>query len=351
MGATSFRLTERPLAEEYDVALLDLDGVVYIGPDAVRHAGASLSQARAVGMRLAFVTNNASRTPESVATHLTRIGVAADPDEVVTSAQAAARVVADLVPAGSPVLMVGADGLEQALLERGLVPVTSLDDGPKAVVQGYGPDVGWRQLAEASFAVQHGLPWVASNADLTLPTPRGQAPGNGALVAVVRLATGRDPLVAGKPEPPMHREAMLRTGAERPLVVGDRLDTDIEGANRSGVDSLLVLTGVTRPHQVVLAPAHLRPTYVAADLRALVERQPRLTGDSPVVLADGWRAEVRDGRLQLAGAADSTAEQFSAVAALQAACAAAWAADPRTLDARQVRDEIEAAMGAVAQTR
>ncbi len=352
MNAMSLlRYTERPLAEEYDVALLDLDGVVYIGPDVVRHAGSSLAQARAVGMRLAFVTNNASRTPESIAIHLTRIGVAAEPDEVVTSAQAAARVVAELVPAGSPILMVGAEGLEHALLEQGLVPVTTLDDHPRAVVQGYGPDVGWRQLAEASFAVQRSLPWVACNTDPTLPTPRGQAPGNGALVQVVRIATGREPVVAGKPEPPMHREAMLRTGAERPLVVGDRLDTDIEGAHRGGVDSLLVLTGVTLPHQVVLAPAGMRPTFVGRDLRSLLDRQPRLAVDVPDARIDGWHASAHDGRLHLVRtASDSASEGDDGIGALRVACAAAWAADPGTLDPRQVRDEVEAAMHAGAST-
>ncbi|MGH8826024.1 MAG: HAD-IIA family hydrolase, partial [Jiangellaceae bacterium] len=257
------------LARSYDVALLDLDGVVYVGAEPVAHAPESLRAARVAGMHLAFVTNNAARTPEVVAEHLTSIGVNASSDEVVTSAQAAARVLDELLPAGSRVLVVGGDGLVAALAERGLTPVTSADADPAAVVQGFAPDVSWRLLAEGSYAVAAGLPWVASNVDRTIPTARGRAPGNGALVDAVRAATGREPVVAGKPEPPMHRETVLRTGARHPLVVGDRLDTDIEGANRAGVDSLLVFTGVTDPAELISAPPLLRPTYIGLDLRAL----------------------------------------------------------------------------------
>ena len=261
----------RTLAETYDVALVDLDGVVYVGPDAIDHAAAALAEARRAGMRLAFVTNNAARPPHTVAEHLGRLGVGVDVDEVITSAQAAARVLADELTAGARVLVVGGEGLAVALSERGLTPVSSADAEPAAVASGFHPDVGWRLLAEGAFAVATGILWVASNTDRTLPTPRGIAPGNGTLVDAVRSATGRDPIVAGKPEPPMHREMVLRTGARRPLVVGDRLDTDIEGARRAGVDSLLVLTGVTGPAQLVNAPPRHRPTFLAEDLRALAE--------------------------------------------------------------------------------
>ncbi|MDX6351815.1 MAG: glycerol-phosphatase, partial [Streptomyces sp.] len=237
--------SEQTLDTAYDTALLDLDGVVYAGGDAIAHAVESLGAAREHGMHLAYVTNNAARTPQAVAGHLTELGVPAEAGEVITSAQAVARLIADQVPQGARVLAVGGDGLLEALRERGLEPVSSADDDPAAVVQGYSPQVGWAQLAEASYAVNRGVPWFASNTDLTIPTARGTAPGNGALVEVVRIATGADPQIAGKPLPPMHRETVIRTGAKRPLVVGDRLDTDIEGANAGGVDSLLVLTGVT----------------------------------------------------------------------------------------------------------
>jgi HAD superfamily hydrolase (TIGR01450 family) len=307
------------LAEAYDAALLDLDGVVYLGPTAIPHASETLAQARRAGMRLAFVTNNAARTPETVAAQLTELGVPADVDEVATSAQAAARVLTELVPAGSAVLVVGGEGLEAALRARGLRPVRSLDDDPAAVVQGFHPSVGWEQLAEGTFAVRRGLPWVASNTDLTIPTQRGIGPGNGTLVEVIRLATGATPIVAGKPELALHRESAERVGAQRPLVVGDRLDTDILGATRADTDSLLVLTGVTDPAQLLSAPAQRRPTYLAEDLRGLLVAHEPVQLDGEVVRLREWRATVRDQRLELSGSG-------SRVDGLRAACVAAWGA-------------------------
>ncbi|MEZ0095106.1 glycerol 3-phosphatase-2 [Streptacidiphilus sp. EB129] len=315
-------LPEQPLYRIYDTALLDLDGVVYAGPRAIDHAVESLEQARAGGMRLAYVTNNASRTPQTVAAHLTELGVAAEPGDVITSAQAAARLVAGKVPEGAAVLVIGGEGLMEAVRERGLRPVRSLDDDPAAVVQGYDPTVGWQQLAEASYAVARGLPWVASNTDLTIPTARGTAPGNGTLVAAVRTATGVEPEVAGKPLPPMHRETVLRTGARRPLVVGDRLDTDIEGAFNGGVDSLLVFTGVSRPEELPEAPARFRPTYVAADLRGLLRVQPELlAGADGSHSCGGWTVTVRDGALRID--AKRGEDPYDGLRAL---CATAWAA-------------------------
>ncbi|HUR73757.1 MAG TPA: HAD-IIA family hydrolase [Sporichthya sp.] len=305
------------LVERYDAGLLDLDGVVYIGPEPVPHASESLAQARARGMRLAFVTNNASRTPQEVAAHLTELGVAADPAEVATSAQAAARLVAGLVAPGSAVLVVGGPALEEALIERGLRPVRSADDKPSAVVQGYHPSVGWMQLAEGTFAVRAGLPWVASNTDLTIPTPRGIGPGNGTLVNVIRQASGVEPLVAGKPELALHRESIDRVAAQRPLIIGDRLDTDVEGAVRAGTDSLLVLTGVTGPVELLAAPPSRRPTYVSADLRGLLVPHDDVELGGGEAALGGWTARVQAGRLRLTGAGN-------AVDALRAACVATW---------------------------
>ena len=259
------------LATAYDVALLDLDGVVYKGQDAVPGAVDGLAAARRAGMRLAFVTNNASRTPSATAAQLTRLGVTATAADVVTSAQAAAHLIADKVPPGSPVLVAGGMGLRAALRARGLRPVSVAADRPVAVAQGYVPGIDYGLLAEAAMAVRDGAWYVATNADKTLPTPRGPQPGNGSLLQVVIAATGVRPVVAGKPEPPLHAEAVQRTGARRPLVVGDRLDTDIEGAVRGGADSLLVLTGVTTALDAVLAPPGRRPTYLAADLGGLTE--------------------------------------------------------------------------------
>ncbi|MEU0046208.1 HAD-IIA family hydrolase [Streptomyces werraensis] len=308
------------LNEAYDTALLDLDGVVYAGGEAIEHAVPSLAAARDGGMRLAYVTNNALRTPDAVAAHLTELGIPAEAGDVITSAQAVARLIADQVPQGSRVLVVGGEGLRVALHERGLVPVESADDDPAAVVQGYGgPELAWGRFAEACYAVARGVPWFASNTDLTIPSGRGIAPGNGAAVEVVRIATGAEPQVAGKPLPPMHRETILRTGAERPLVVGDRLDTDIEGAFNGGVDSLLVLTGVTDGAQVIAAPPQHRPTYVDADLRGLLTGQPEVVEDGGAFRCGGWTAAAGAGRLELDG-------DGAPVDGLRALCAAAWTA-------------------------
>ncbi|MFI9311615.1 HAD-IIA family hydrolase [Streptomyces triculaminicus] len=313
--------SERRLDAAYDTALLDLDGVVYAGGEAIAHAVESLGTARDGGMHLAYVTNNAARTPETVAGHLTELGVPAEPADVITSAQAVARLISDQLPSGSRVLVIGAEGLRVALRERGLVPVESLDDDPAAVAQGYGgPDMPWSRLMEASYAVASGLPWFASNTDLTIPSARGIAPGNGSAVQVVRIATGAEPQVAGKPLPPMHRETILRTGAERPLVVGDRLDTDIEGAHAGGVDSLLVLTGVTTAAQLLAAPPEHRATYVAEDLRALLVPQPEVSeADGGAFRCGGWTASVDGEALVLEGDGDRAD-------ALRALCAAAWTA-------------------------
>ncbi|WP_406015373.1 HAD hydrolase-like protein [Streptomyces sp. NBC_00984] len=306
------------LNEAYDTALLDLDGVVYVGGHAIVHAVDSLGAARDGGMHLAYVTNNALRTPAAVAGHLTELGVPAEPADVITSAQAVARLMADQLPAGARVLVVGGEGLRVALRERGLVPVESADDEPVAVAQGYGgPDMAWGRFAEAAYAIARGVPWFASNTDLTIPSARGIAPGNGAAVEVVRIATGAEPQVAGKPLPPMHRETVLRTGAERPLVVGDRLDTDIEGAFNGGVDSLLVLTGVTDAAQLVAAVPKHRPTYVDADLRGLLTGQPEVAESGDGFVCGGWTASVRGGELALEGDGD-------VLDGLRALCGAAW---------------------------
>jgi glycerol 3-phosphatase-2 len=150
------RGADRPLTELYDTALLDLDGVVYLTEEPVPEAAASLAAARAAGMHLEFVTNNASRSPVAVARLLGEVGVQADPGEVVTSAQAAAALLAEKLAPGSPVLVLGTDALSDELSGLGLRPVRLAEDKPVAVVQGYSPDIGWRQLAEAAVALRSG---------------------------------------------------------------------------------------------------------------------------------------------------------------------------------------------------
>jgi glycerol-1-phosphatase len=281
-----------PLSEHYDAALLDLDGVVYLGGTPIPGAADALADAAKRGMKRAYVTNNASRTPHAIAAQLTGMGVDATAADIVTSAQAAAHLLADQLPAGAAVLVVGGTGLRLAIRDRGLRPVTSAAERPAAVVQGYSHDISYGLLAEAALAIQAGAIYVASNIDATLPTPRGPQPGNGSLAQVLIYATGSTPVVAGKPEPPLHAESVQRVGAVRPLVVGDRLDTDIEGAVRGGADSLLVLTGVSTPVDVLLAPPQRRPAYIAADLSGLNVGHPEVAAQDGAFRCGGWTAAV-----------------------------------------------------------
>lgn len=320
----SLASSDRPLSEVYDVGLLDLDGVVYVGSDAVPGAMKALESARRHGMRLAYVTNNASRPASEVAAHLRELGMSADDADVVTSAQAVAHLVADAVPTGSAVLLVGGDGLREPLQDRGLRCVTSMDDRPMAVVQGFHPDLSWRMLAEAAYAIESGLPWFASNTDLTLPTGRGIAPGNGSLVQAVANATGARPTVAGKPERALFDETLERVGAEHPLMVGDRFDTDIDGAINAGIDSLAVLSGVdTLAGLVALAPER-RPTFVGFDVSSLVTSHPEVRLNDGDAMCGDATAELHDDTVSLvAGDAASTA-------ALRAVVALAWSARDRS---------------------
>lgn len=258
------------LADLFDLLLFDLDGVVYIGAHAVPGAIAGIRAAHEQGVRCCYITNNAARPPSEVVEHLRALGIQALPDEVVTSAQAGVSLLTELVPAGSRILAIGGPGVFAALRERGFVPVESAADDPAGVLQGIGMDLSWSALAEATFAITAGLPWIATNLDATLPTPRGLAPGNGSMVEAVAHATGRRPDgVGGKPEPALLREAVARSGSRRPLMIGDRLDTDIAAGNRLGMPTLLVMTGVTSASELAAAVGVEVPTYVANDLSCL----------------------------------------------------------------------------------
>ncbi|MCZ2812160.1 HAD-IIA family hydrolase [Modestobacter sp. VKM Ac-2979] len=321
--------TDTPPTRAYDVALLDLDGVVYVGPAAVPGVPAALQAARDEGMRLGFVTNNAARTPEQVAAHLTELGIPAAPDDVITSSQAAASVVAGLVGPGARVLPVGGPGVAAALSAAGLTVVDRAEEEPAAVVQGYGPQVGWAQLAEAVVAVRAGARHVATNTDATIPSPRGVLPGNGALVGVVSTVTGQQPLVTGKPDPAMHAECVRRTGAHRPLVVGDRLDTDIEGARRADAASLLVFSGVATPADLLAAgPVH-RPDLLSADAAGLLVAHPAVT---PVEAEWTWRCggweAAADGEQVTLRAVGPEREGADGLDGLRALAVAHWSRHP-----------------------
>lgn len=308
-----------------DVVLADLDGVVYTGPGAIPFAVESLNLA-AETMRVGYLTNNASRTDQTVADHLSELGLGAVATDVVTSPQAAVRLLADEVPAGALVLVIGGEGLIVEVEKGGFVVTRSADDNPAAVIQGFSPDLGWKDLAEAAFALHPRadgveIPWIATNTDWTIPVARGIAPGNGTLVAAVHTAVGRLPIVAGKPEVAIFTEAVNRFGARQALFIGDRLDTDILGANRAGIPAVLVLTGIDKAKQALAADAASRPQYILDDLRQLHEPYPET-----VFSKDGATATVEGATVRLRGAdVEVVAEGDGAINLLRAACAVIWA--------------------------
>ncbi|WP_226995597.1 HAD-IIA family hydrolase [Gordonia phthalatica] len=308
------------LRDLYDVLLLDLDGTLYTGSKVV--PGAVEAVAAADGAAL-FVTNNASRTPAEVCAHLDGFGFPATESQVVTSAQVGADLLVERLEAGSKVLVVGADALRAEVRERGMTVVDSADDHPAAVVQGHSPDTGWAQLSEAALAIRQGAIWIATNVDTTLPTERGLLVGNGSMVAAVATATGVAPTVAGKPAAPIMESALSRSNAQRPLMIGDRLDTDIEGAHTAGIDSLLVLGGVTTGVELLAARPEQRPTYVAAGLGALDDPATQsVIGPRPE-----WYVEVNTQHVSVSSRGAGT------VAGLAAALAnAVWTADVGEFD-------------------
>ncbi len=269
----------RPI-DGVDVVLADLDGVVYAGPNAIAHAVESLNEV-ARSIRVGYVTNNASRTDESVAQHLRDLGLNVEARDVVTSPQAAMALLRDVAVPGSTILVIGGEGLTSEVAKAGFVVTDSAEDSPAAVIQGFSPELGWKHLAEASFALNkrepgasEGIPWIATNMDWTIPVGRGVAPGNGTLVSAVHLAVGRMPIVAGKPELPIFDEAKRRFETDNMLFIGDRLDTDIKGAVAAGIKSALVLTGIDNAKMALAAPRGSRPTYIVDDLRQLHEPYP-----------------------------------------------------------------------------
>ena len=273
------------------------------------------------------------------------MGVPAQPTDVVTSAQAAARLLAEKLPrrrrsSSSAPWRCGSRSGSAASRRSPTRPRTR-----RRSSRATAPGIGYGSLAEGGLAVRAGALFVGTNADSTIPSARGTAPGNGSLLQVIEHATGVQPQIAGKPEPPLHRESVIRTGAKRPLVIGDRLDTDIEAAYNADADSLLVLTGVDNPRSAVLAPPHRRPTYIAENLDALLQPYPAVTRTDDGATCAGWTATAAtadNGPLTLTG-------DGNAIDGLRALAAAAWAVHDRqgALDANQVAAPLDqlAALG------
>ncbi len=309
------------LIDGFDGVLADLDGVVYTGPQVIEHAIAALDQLAEEGKSLAYVTNNASRSPEEVATHLRELGAPATAGQVFGSALAGVELLAGKVVAGASVLVVGSQFLADSVRAQGFVVVPTSDDRPDAVIQGFSPALGWKDLAEAAYAVTAGAAWVATNTDMTLPQERGFAPGNGSLVAAVAAATGKTPLVAGKPEAALFEMAARHSGVARALVVGDRLDTDILGGNRAGMATVLVLTGVDSVQTALSARLEERPNYLIRSLGELYEEYPAVTADDGAYSCGAAVARVVGPTVSVNGSEDD-------LNSWRAACAAWWAAHP-----------------------
>ncbi|NLE97401.1 MAG: HAD-IIA family hydrolase [Propionibacterium sp.] len=259
------------LASQYDAALFDLDGVVYLGPIAIPGVADSLHELREQGVRIGFVTNNAARTPATVADHLVELGIEAVEADVVNSTMATLHMLADELPEGSKVLPVGTGALAEQLVGAGYTVVASKDDLPVAVVQGYDPQIDWGLLEEGAFAIQAGADWFVTNPDMTRPTDRGLVPGCGTQLAVIQACVTVSPKIAGKPYPPLLEETVRRLDAKRPIFVGDRLDTDILGANNVAMESLFVFTGAHGKRDLMDAEPGYRPTAIGYDVAALLE--------------------------------------------------------------------------------
>ena len=306
------------LLSNYDTLLLDLDGVVYEGQAAIRGAVEAIHKAQSTIQKIGYVTNNSSRKPETICDQLAGFGIASLPSDIISSGQTGVEILSTMIEPGSKVLVVGGEGLRQRVIDGGFQLVHSSTDHPAAVIQGFAPDVAWRDLAEAAFSIQGGAKWVATNQDWTLPQERGLAPGNGTLVSAVHTAVGILPVVAGKPEPAIFKTATDHYESSAPLFVGDRIDTDIVGANRAGIDSALVLTGVSTRKELLGIGVEGRPTYVLGNLSELHQayEQPKATkrgyscgGVTVELLAQ--KVRVIDG--------DPTS-----LGALKAACAVIW---------------------------
>ncbi|MGV0393602.1 HAD-IIA family hydrolase [Corynebacterium riegelii] len=320
------------LQDTYDALLLDLDGTVWEGGDAIEHAVEAIN---AAGVPAVYITNNASRSAAEVAQMLRAIGLQAQDNDVLTSAQAALGLAEEHLSPGDPVLVLGAPSFRDLVANAGYRVVDSADENPKVVLHGHNPETGWHQLSEAALSIARGAVYLASNLDTTLPMQRGLMVGNGSMVAAVTSATGVTPRAAGKPEPAMFLQAASALGAKRPLAVGDRMDTDIAGAVAAGIPALHVLTGVSGPLALIEAPKELRPMFIAEDMRALAQDAEQLKPSAQ----GGFGARV-DGRDIILSHGN---EGATSIQALRTVLEVAWMMDTPPELVRPNSDAAEAA--------
>jgi len=306
------------LIDSFDSLLLDLDGVVYRGKKAIAGAVESITKAQRLGKSVGYITNNASRTPSQIAMQLREFGISIEDHQIIGSARAAAKLLAGKIPSGSKVLVVGGEGLRTEVEALGFSLVASSEELPSAVIQGFSPEVGWKDLAEAAFAIQNGAIWIATNQDWTLPLEKGIAPGNGTLVGAVHTAVGILPEFAGKPFRPIFDSALSELGFQKPLVIGDRLDTDIKGAVAAGLESAAVLTGILGNRELLGAKSDERPTYILTDLSELFSDYPKPKRTKSSVSFGQSEVEIIGDRLMI------SAGNPSAVDTIRAATDLVW---------------------------
>lgn len=260
----------RPAIARYDHLLLDLDGCLWVGEEAVAGAPEAVAALREAGKGIAYITNDVRHAPDHFVRKLWRLGFQASLAEVVTSGAALQFVLAERRDGGAA-FVIGSQALVDHVADAGMRVVNNTEFATRAdvVVVGGHEDFDFRELRIATQAVLRGAELIGVTRDRTFPMPDGPWPGSGAVLAAVEEATGRRAeRTVGKPEPDMYATVRDRLGEGRYLAVGDRLDTDVAGARRAGIDSALVLTGVTTQPEANAADP--RPTHVAESLAALV---------------------------------------------------------------------------------
>jgi len=305
------------LIDSYDGLLLDLDGVVYRGKEPIADAIDTVRKL-APKMPIGYVTNNASRTQAQIAEQLRGYGVELDESQVVTSAMAAAEMLNERI--SGKVLVIGGDGLKEAVKAKGFEVVSSSEDNPDAVIQGFSPDIGWKDLAEASYAINNGALWLATNQDWTIPLERGLAPGNGTLVSAVHTAVGHLPDFAGKPARKIFDTAKQHLAMKNPLFIGDRIDTDILGANNAEIDSALVFTGIATGKETISAAKGSRPTYLLESVSEIMEKHK-----APKKTKYGFKSG--SAQVELLGNKVRLISSGSRIEVLRAACSVVWGSE------------------------
>lgn len=306
---------------QFDLLLADLDGVIYEGTKAIENAVDSVNSLAARGVQVGYVTNNSSRKSQTIVDQLNGFGLNSTADDIISSGQTAVELLQTKVASGSKIYVVGGEGLRSRVEAAGFEIVSSSQDNPAAVVQGFAPEVSWRELAEASYCIQNGAIWIATNNDWTLPQERGIAPGNGTLVSAVHTAVGQFPVVAGKPDPAIFRTALKVFNDRTALFVGDRLETDILGASNAGVTSALVLTGISNKKDVLSAKVGERPDFILESLADLLVDYPELKETKR-----GWKCAEAEVEL-LGERVLVVAGEPRSINALRAACKVIWNAD------------------------